>query len=56
MQHGDSVLHFAAYYGQLDIVKLLVLKGANLSLCNEVSSHILYSCTVTVHACMQLLY
>ena len=50
MQHGDSVLHFAAYYGQLDIVKLLVLKGANLSLCNEVSSrqHITLVATVTI--------
>ena len=36
-QNGDSPLHYAAYNGSLDIVKLFVLRGANVSLCNEVS-------------------
>ena len=36
-QHGDSPLHKAAYSGKLDTVKFLVLRGADLSLCNEVS-------------------
>ena len=36
-QDGDSPLHAAAYWGYLDTVKFLVLRGADLSLCNKVS-------------------
>ena len=36
-QVGDSPLHDAASGGNLDIVEFLVLRGADLSLCNEVS-------------------
>ena len=36
-QEGNSPLHVAAYRGNLDIVEFLVLRGADLSLCNEVS-------------------
>ena len=36
-QYGNSPLHFAAGYGHLDTVKLFVLRGADLSLCNKVS-------------------
>ena len=36
-QSGNSPLHFAARGGHLDTVELFVLRGANVSLCNEVS-------------------
>ena len=36
-QDGDSPLHYAVSVGYLDIVEFLVLRGADLSLCNEVS-------------------
>ena len=36
-QYGNSPLHHAASGGRLDTVKLLVLRGANVSLCNDVS-------------------
>ena len=36
-QDGESPLHYASYDGHLDTVKFLVLRGANVSLCNKVS-------------------
>ena len=36
-QSGNSPLHFAAKYGYLDIVKFLVLHGADPSVSNKVS-------------------
>ena len=36
-QLGNSPLHYAADDGSLDIVKLFVLRGADLSLCDKVS-------------------
>ena len=34
---GSSPLHLAAYSGHLDTVELFVVRGADVSLCNEVS-------------------
>ena len=36
-RYGRSPLHYAATNGYLDTVKLFVLRGANMSLCDEVS-------------------
>ena len=36
-QNGDSPLHYAAYSGHLQIVKLLVQNGASSTQCNKVS-------------------
>ena len=36
-QSGNSPLHLAALNGHLDIVELFVVRGADVSLCNEVS-------------------
>ena len=36
-QNGSSPLHWAASGGCIDTVKLFVLRGANMSLCDEVS-------------------
>ena len=50
-QDGDSPLHIAAYLGNLDIVEFLVLRGADLSLCNKVSVIVNWQCSV-VGSCM----
>ena len=36
-QNGDSPLHYAAYSGHLQIVKLLIQNGASSTQCNNVS-------------------
>ena len=36
-QSGNSPLHLLLYNGHLDTVELFVLRGADLSLCDEVS-------------------
>ena len=36
-QEGDSPLHYAAYFGFLQVVKLLIQNGASSTQCNNVS-------------------
>ena len=43
-QLGNSPLHYAAESGYLDIVEFLVLRGADLSLCDKVS--VIVNCMV----------
>ena len=31
-EEGGTALHWAAYHGQLDIVKMLIVKGASMEL------------------------
>lgn len=33
---GNTALHFAAIHGHLDLIKLLIFKGANINAKNEV--------------------
>ena len=39
LQHGESALHIAAGYGQLDMVRVLLESGASINFKDKVSTH-----------------
>ena len=50
LQAGDTVLHIAAQYGEVEAVELIVQRGANVHSVNKVSySSPIHFCCVNIY-------